>query len=416
MASTKRARNEYQATVDRYGGEYSAIVAKGPMAEAKMVALNTESNLTAIQAEQEYRVIGLVLMPEEFPTLLYADSYTSEKMAKKGILQSQQANWVTADTKTPWLKPDEYFFTSHRGNGSLWRRMHCYKVNDTQEMGKFTLKHSSRRSATSGPTDFLRLQAGGEGYFDFNLADCEPSAGGSALAKQWNSPTMVCGRSKDTNSDARWVLLNAVAAAPVGQRSKFNITYSESAMVNDCKIELVRWRSGNPLTIGEFAFTGSTVSVDVIITGDDAYPDFYTFKYVSTVSPDNNFASDTAGFRIEGYWYCSGLTQTPVDSAYQNIMQLGRQAIIAASCRITCMAPPLAIQGESCVAQTRDPWVWYNWYTSAKNGSVLDLMSSYRDRYLGKAANGGYAWHMPFRKTQFELQQCCELDYGTWLL
>jgi len=97
-------------------------------------------------------------------------------------------------------------------------------------------------------------------------------------------------------------------------------------------------------------------------------------------------------------------------------MQLGRQTIIAASCRITCMAPPLAIQGESCVAQTRDPYVWYNWYTSAKNGSVLDLMSSYRDRYLGKAANGGYAWHMPFRKTQFELQQCCELDYGTWLL
>ena len=139
MASTKRARNEYQATVDRYGGEYSAIVAKGPMEEAKMVALNTESNLTAIQAEQEYRVIGLVLMPEEFPTLLYADSYTSEKMAKKGILQSQQANWVTADEVTPWLKPDEYFFTSHRGNGSLWRRMHCYQVNPNQEEGHFTL-------------------------------------------------------------------------------------------------------------------------------------------------------------------------------------------------------------------------------------------------------------------------------------
>ena len=35
----------------------------------------------------------------------------------------------------------------------------------------------------------------------------------------------------------------------------------------------------------------------------------------------------------------------------------------------------------------------------------------YRDRYLGKLYNGGYAWHMPFRKDQFELEECCVLDY-----
>lgn len=87
----KRVRNEEELlevgtkAEARYGGQYSAMVAKGKGAAAQEVARNTgDSNLlTWMQQEQEYRAIGLVLMPEEFPTLLYADSYTSEKMAKK---------------------------------------------------------------------------------------------------------------------------------------------------------------------------------------------------------------------------------------------------------------------------------------------------------------------------------------------
>lgn len=426
MAPKRRATQVAPATP---GGEYAARLGTDRGKTEAMDQLdNTENSLSAVQRMQEYKAIGLVMMPEEFPTLLYADSFASEKMCKKGILQSQQATWATAaEADTRWLRPDEYvslldvyitnvfpryFFTSHRGNGSIWRRMHCYQVNPNKDAVRFRLKHSKNRTDPSGPADFLKLQAGGQ-YFDFNIADCDPNSGGSALAKAWNSSTMVCGRSKDSNSDARWVLINAVEAAEAGKETSVTITPA-IAIVADCTITAIAWNGGEPKNVGIFAFAvGDTAEKTLQLEGPIGKPDFYTFKYEGADTDTANNFDGLGGFQIDVESFCSGLTQTPVDSAYQNIFQLGRITIIAASCRITCMAGPLVIQGESCVTQTRDPQVWFNWYTAGGNGtgSILDLMASYRDRYLGQAKNGGYAWHMPFRKTQFELEQCCELDY-----
>jgi hypothetical protein len=151
-----------------------------PAASARNQQNNTTAPVwTATGAEQEWRAIGLVMMPEEFETLLYADSYTSEKMCKRGILQSCQASWmVAAAVSLRWLPPDQFFATSHRGNSALWRRAHVYKTNPNGDVLQFRLKHSSNRSLTSGSTDYLKLQEGSNG-FAYNLADCDPNAGGS---------------------------------------------------------------------------------------------------------------------------------------------------------------------------------------------------------------------------------------------
>jgi hypothetical protein len=366
------------------------------------------------------------MMPEEFETLLYADSYTSEKMCMRGILQSVQATWmVAAAASLRWLKPDEFFATSHRGNGALWRRAHIYKTNPNGEVLQFRLKHSSTRSVTSGSTDYLK-PAEGLSTFDFNLADCDPSAGGSALAKDWNSSTMVCGKSSSTWGNTRWFLLNAVPApADASKRSKIVITYNPSlALPGSCTVSIYAWRGGTPELQDTLEIAAAAAPVPAVtytlIASAKGRPDFFTVSYAYTPDTvagepeeDTNFDASGAGFSIDCFSYCAGLTQTPVDSAYPNILQLGLQTTIAASMRLTNMAPPLQIQGESVVCQTRGRDTWMNWYISggAGAGSPLDLAASYRDRYLGKMLNGGYAWHMPFRKDQFELEECCVLDY-----
>lgn len=365
-------------------------------------------------------------MPEEFETLLYADSFVSEKMCRRGILQSVQATWmVAAAASLRWLKPDEWFGTSHRGNGALWRRAHIYKTNPNGDVLQFRLKHSSNRSLTSpAATDYLKLQSTGNG-FDFNLGDCDPNAGGSALAKDWNSSTMVCGKSL-TNNNTRWFLLNAVPApVDASKRSKITITYNPSlALPGTCTVTLVGWRGGlcedlQELTIAAAAAPVPPVTFTLIGT-TLGRPDFFTITYAYTPNTvagepdeDTNFEAPGAGFAIDAFSYCAGLTQTPTDSAYPNIMQLGLQTTIAASMRLTNMAPPLQIQGESVVCQTRGRETWMNWYLTGGGGagSPLDIAASYRDRFLGKLMNGGYAWHMPFKKDQFELEACCDLDY-----
>jgi hypothetical protein len=370
-------------------GDYGRMVAneqaKGDTVQT-IARDQTDPVWTWAGQEQEYRVLGLVLMPEEFPELLYADSFASDKTCCKSLLQSQSFNFVTpSPPETAWMKPDESIVISKRGNGAPWLRMLVNMKNPTQAKVGYRLKNSRNRSITLSPSasDYLKLQAGGR-YFNYNLADCDPDSGGTQLAKNWNTATMVCGRSSQTNSDARWVLLNAVRAAPSGKVSNFTITYEPTtALAKDCVVRVIAWNGDEPLIVGGGTFAAGAAPVAAItinITGDNGVPDFYTFDYaVTDAGEDTNF-DGLGGFMIEGASFCEGLAQVPTDSAFQNIFQLGKMTTIAASTRVTNMAPPLAIQGEAVFAHTRDKSLWWLWYLNGANGtgSVLDVASSYK--------------------------------------
>ena len=329
------------------------------------VANNTTQPIwTAEGHASEIKILGLVLMPEEYPTLLYADPFTSEKICKKGIKQRMAAPWGTVNTDATmrWLKPDEFFMTSQRGNGALWNRMRVYKVNPSGAAVGFRLKHSLTRTVAS--SDYLKLMEGTE-YLNFNLGDCDPNAGGTALAADWNSNTMVCGRSSETNPDARWFWLNATQNPTGGKETKITVTYTPTRAMSagagsssgslSCTVKLIGWRAGNPILIEALAFLSGAAPIApqvITLSADDGVPDYYTIGYnYNGVAADTNF-DDTGGFAIDCVSYCAGLTQTPVDSAYQNIFQLGKGTVLAASCRLTDMVRGRTLDKLSSVANS----------------------------------------------------------------
>lgn len=376
--------------------------------------------------DAEMACLGLVLMPEEFDTLLFADQWSTDRICRKGIMQKEPAPWTNQPEEDKrWLAAEEYFFASFRGNGAWFRRTKRYFANPNAEELRFRLKWAAQRTTVPGTQvpgnpDFLQLMEN-QNYFRFNIADCVEGAGGSSFATQCNTQTMVCGRTQATMGDHRWIWCNAVPAAADGDKSVWTITYSNKkvtdpspagGVANNCIIQLWRWNGGNPIKCGEREFKASdhddVGTIEITGAGTaGGVPDYYTFQYVSGVTPDGNFANNN-GFRFDFLSKCAGLTQTPVDGAYQNIFQLGKGTVIAASCRFTLVAAPLNIQGECTVAQVRDPACWWQMYTS---GSPFRLINNYRDSYTGKLMNGGYAYHLPFRGTQFEMSECMELDY-----
>jgi hypothetical protein len=163
--------------------------------------------------------------------------------------------------------------------------------------------------------------------------------------------------------------------------------------------------------------TGDTAAEVIQLTGINGYPDFYTFRYACSDSDDGNFTG-LKGFRFDFVSYCAGLMLFPVEQAYENINQLGKITVVAASVRFTEMAAPLNIQGEAAVAVTRDPGTWWQMYRDggSSSGSVFTRVNNYRDPYMGPLMKGLYSYHMPFRKTQFELDEILELDYGSGIV
>lgn len=374
-------------------------------------ATNPISVSTVEGEEAEMAIVGMVLMPEEFATVLYADPFSTEKMCKKGILQRMQASWTNQPPASArWLKPEEFFIASFRGVGSIWRRMNVYDPNSLRADRRFRLKIAATRSL--GSSDYLKLQDGVGPFFAFNIADCTEGQGGSAYSTQCNTTTMVAGRSKATLPDARWVLCNATSDPDAGFESQWTIT-PQSAVANNCVISLLAWRAGEPIAVDSLVFaTGATAAQTIQLTGDNGMPDYYSFRYFCDDANDGNFAG-LKGFKFDWVDFCAGLCQIPVDTAYTNCTQLGKMTTIAASVRFTEIAAPLNVEGNSTVACMREPSTWMQkyWVGGSGTGSVFTVVNNYRDAYQGPLLDGGYGYHMPFRKTQFEMDECMEIDY-----
>lgn len=335
------------------GGQYDTMTADPETVVATAASYGSAAGPPVTTEEglaQEFKCMALVMMPEECPSLLYGDSFNSEKMAKRGIIQSQAAGWSgSADPQMRWLKADEFFAISKRGNGALFARFFTYYTNQTQGAVRYRLKHSSTRSITDNqPSDYVKLMPGSN-YFNYNIADCNAEAGGSALATSLNSSTKVCARTQDIETDARWTWVNCTADPLGGKDTVITASYTPDLVLPDsCAIDLVRWDAGNPKIVGQFTFTaGNTGPTDTVDVAGDLIPDFYTFVYVPAgTGADTNFDAPTAGFRFDFVEFCAGLAQVPVDSAYQNIFQLGKGTIIAGSMRLTNMVREWPLAGR----------------------------------------------------------------------
>jgi hypothetical protein len=120
-----------------------------------------------------------------------------------------------------------------------------YNPNQLRSPINYRLKHSTTRATTTA--DYLKLSDGGP-FFQFNIADCRDGFGGSAGAKDWFTSTMVCGRSTANMPEARWVWCNATIDPSTGYESAWTIL-PQSAVANDCIIQLLRWNAGEPVEV-----------------------------------------------------------------------------------------------------------------------------------------------------------------------
>lgn len=193
--------------------------------------------------EQVITVVGMVLYPEDFDTVLYTDLMSTDKMARRGISQRYPAPWTNQPPSDDrWLKAEEYFTVSFR---QVFRRLMSYNPNQLRSPIRYRLKHSTMRLTASA--DYLKLDGDGV-YFNYNIADCRDTFGGSVGAKAWFTSQMVCGKSLEQMTNARWVWCNNSFDPSTGYESAWTIL-PESAIANDCVIQLVRWNGGEPVEV-----------------------------------------------------------------------------------------------------------------------------------------------------------------------
>lgn len=333
MARLKNPR-EYAASIAAVDNKAMGNLYKRTATDP--LILTRSAQLGAMDEEaQVMSVVGMILYPEEFDTVLYAAPSTQDKMCKRGISQRYPAPWTNQPPASArWLKAEEYFAASFR---QVFRRFMFYNTNQLRSDIRYRLKHTTNRNTDPSDTggDFLKLQDGGP-YFQFNIADCRDTFGGSQGAVDWFTATMVCGRSQATMPDARWVLCNATADPDTGYESEWTIT-PQSAVANDCIIQCLRWNEEEPVEVDTIIFAaGDTAAQTITLTGANGVPDFYTFRYQCDDADDGNFTG-LKGFKFDFVSFCAGLTLYPVEQAVENFQQLGPITVVAASARFTEM-------------------------------------------------------------------------------
>lgn len=387
------------------------IRSKGP------VEVNSPEGL-----EYEMRILGMILMPEEFDAMLYSDSFSTEKMCKRSLKQRDACTWVLQPPDAlKQLPPTEQFIASNRGNGCGFARYFYVDPNSGQQPITYTLANTKNR----GNSNYVLQLQPTTNFLDFNIADCSATAltaggmvPGSQKAQSLYTAQMVCGRSTSKMPNARWVLISAVTAPPVGQLSTITVTPS-SALAQNCEFWLFRWNGNQPTFVQAASMAAGSATAAVFqLTGDIGYTDFYTLQYEGDPLAENFVPSTNRGFTVQVNSFCAQLVQRPVKSFFENILQFGDMTAVAASLRMTDMAAPLNLQGEIVISTLRTNGYWYRVFSAclgggAGAGSPFSTNASYRDSYLGKLMYGGYAWHLPFKNHQFELESCCVLDYST---
>lgn len=378
----------------------------------------------------EMKILGMVMMPEEFDAVVYSDAWTTEKLCKRSIKQRDSCYWVQQPTGVNatlrQLLPTEQFAASNRGIGCIFARYFVGDTNPASDKVQYTMRNVKNRAGAA--PNVLQLQPT-TNFLDFNLADCDDTAPvgeppGSPYAKQCFSAQMVCGRSTKTMTNARWFLVNATAAPPAGFETTINVVREGAAIAAACTFLLFRWNGGQPIFVQEKTFgAGDPDQTELTWTlqGALGVTDFYTVQYVGDVDEANFNPATNIGFSLYVWSFCSQLCQKPVRGAYQNLTQMGPMTTVAASMRFTDMAAPLNIQGEMTVATVRTNGTWWRMFQAClgggpASGSVFTVVVNYRDSYLGKLMNGGYGWHLPFKQHQFELEDCCVIDYDKALV
>lgn len=382
------------------------------------------------------RFLALVLMPEEWEPVLWADQWTTRRRNMINMTQRQEATFATQPQAEGMqlMSPDEFFSSSQRGVGSIFARSFTLNTNPNSEPVRFTLvwvtdRPSDEDRATSDGYTLhpMNPQAGGSAMA-YNIADCngdgvEPP--GSSYATTCNTRTMVCMKTETLLNlpGARWFLFCATRSPASGKESKIFITPRGANVTSNCAFFLYRFNTMKPVAVDILAFAAGApvdVSGNFTLEGDMGVTDFYLITYGGDV---DNFQTageldNAVGFEITCVSYCGQLCQIPVKDAFENISQLGKMECLAASERITNMSAPMEQQGETIVVTTTEPWTWFSYFQAQGGVSapIFSLMANSADNWLGKAQTGGYACHLPFRATQFELGQCFIYNYKTLIL
>lgn len=195
-----------------------------------------------------------------------------------------------------------------------------------------------------------------------------------------------------------------------GLASTIAVTFQSSGqIVNRCIFWIYAFQGGKCVggpgsTSPSIEFTAalSPPTNFATITNSDYYAIFYQ-EFPATAASYGNFAPGSPGVTITFTSGCSVLRHIQVQDAYANISQLGPGCVRAASLRLTDMAAPLNIQGETAVANVRELRTWWDMYNAGQggSGSPFKQVVNYRDAYLGPLRLGGYSFHLPSTMEQF---------------
>jgi hypothetical protein len=353
--------------------------------------------------EQEMAILAMLAMPEDHDSVPYSDQFSTDRIFNKHIVQRQQMSWQDQPTHLNMnnLLPAETFVASFSGVGSVWRRFVWHDPNANEALWTYSLRDSEFYA-----TDEIYPEEDGTGQMNFNIgvatADYKP-----------HGDQIVCGRTlKQKYANASWIWIDGVPSPESGSGSQVEVTWPGPITLKACTFDIVAWAGGKFEAYDSITFTAAdaTLSKAADILRSDYYSIFYR---TANAAADTNF--DSNGVQISVGGNCSVLSHVQVRSAWKNRTQLGPGCMRAASLRMTEMAAPLNVQGESTVAATRENGTWWQFYVQGNGGanSVFKPISNYREAYLGPLLIGGYAYHLPRDMDDYRKQDYLVLNYDT---
>jgi hypothetical protein len=366
-------------------------------------------------------ILGAITMPEEFDPVRYSDQFSSEKTCCKAMTQREQCSWQDVpEQEMANLLLQETFIADFVGCGAWWRRFVMYDPNKDNEECTMYLADSENRASDVIFIDTGESGPNGSHQLNYNLQI--PAEG---ITYKPHGEQAVCGRTLGSKyAGASWFTLDGVPNPTASKESKITITLANSAgtpTAATCDgVFYVVACDGYKYTLeGTIPIAKGATTASLEVNSWDYRSIFYLdTPEVDTVTgvPDpTNFPDDlTRGVIVHTTSFCSVLRQIPVKDAYKNFTQLGPGCIRSGSLRLTDMAAPLEIQGETSVANTREPATWQTMYRGgASANSVFKVVSQYRDNYLGPLRLGGYAFHMPHTMNDFNMKDCLVVNYET---
>lgn len=365
-----------------------------------------------MQAEmiERAQILQAIVTPEEAIDagieIRYKDEFQTAKTAAVGIVEERKCDWVAqpyfaaptggaTPTGNQQLGPSDMFIATF--NDQPWCMMTVYDPNAAVAQWQYQWTHPNSAGTL---TNQLKIQGMQSTLLHSVALSTQISPGGYSP----HGNQLFCQRDQN---DVRYQWCDGTVT-PFNQAGAYNrstivVTVSvDPGATLAAYIELFRYNNGYPITAGSPGpqqITNGLQTYTFYVTKSD----YYTVAIYGALNA--TLLNTSVYWTVTQTGTCSVLCHVPMKNIWIHREQLSRNGrVLALSCRMTDVSAYQWLQGEVALAKCLDGAAWYPMFEQGLQGGTacFDAVAAYQDVITGTLPEGGYMYHKPNKKPDFD--------------